>query len=498
MPKERIQRDQLSEKKVKVIMKPEEVNTRHPKPWTGLDMSGVGLLVVNPDVFKLKFLTFIYLNHNNLSFIPPEICELESLTLLDLSHNKLRSLPSEFARLRNLRELLLFHNILSTLPFELGLLFQLVTLGLHGNPLSEPLMTYSLEGTESVMSYLLDNSPISEPPPERLWIPKLNQTTSTEQKFTVFCYNVLFDKFATRQLYGYCPSWALDWDYRKQQIIKDISTWSCDLVLLQEVGQGDFYDFFLGEMQSRGYEGIYRPKSRSRNMNEHDKKTVDGCAIFWTKTKFELKMNFLCEFGHLGAQHGAGSSDMLNRVMPKDNIAVTVLLEYIPTKRQVLVTNAHLTWDPEFKDVKVIQAIMLLEEVSKIIDQHCKSAKPAVIVGGDFNSMPDSGVFEFLTRGRISQSHTDFKSYDYQSFSDKVGFSHDLKLQSVYNGEMPYTNYTNEFKGIIDYVFVNTETIAVKSVLGPVDVKAMESFDGCPNPHFPSDHFSLATELTLK
>lgn len=26
-------------------MKPEEVNTRHPKPWTGLDMSGVGACI---------------------------------------------------------------------------------------------------------------------------------------------------------------------------------------------------------------------------------------------------------------------------------------------------------------------------------------------------------------------------------------------------------------------------------------------------------------------
>lgn len=34
--------------------------------------------------------------------------------------------------------------------------------------------------------------------------------------FTVMCYNVLCDKYATRQMYGYCPSWALNWDYRKK------------------------------------------------------------------------------------------------------------------------------------------------------------------------------------------------------------------------------------------------------------------------------------------
>lgn len=34
--------------------------------------------------------------------------------------------------------------------------------------------------------------------------------------FTVMCYNVLCDKYATRQMYGYCPSWALTWEYRKK------------------------------------------------------------------------------------------------------------------------------------------------------------------------------------------------------------------------------------------------------------------------------------------
>ena len=61
--------------------------------------------------------------------------------------------------LRNLRELLLFHNQLSRLPYELGSLFQMHTLGLHGNPLQDPWLTYSREGTEAVMSNLLDNIP---------------------------------------------------------------------------------------------------------------------------------------------------------------------------------------------------------------------------------------------------------------------------------------------------------------------------------------------------
>lgn len=49
----------------------------------------------------------------------------------------------------------------------------------------------------------------------------------------MMCYNVLCDKYATRQMYGYCPSWALDWDYRKKGILDEIRHYSADIISLQ-------------------------------------------------------------------------------------------------------------------------------------------------------------------------------------------------------------------------------------------------------------------------
>lgn len=55
------------------------------------------------------------------------------------------------------------------------------------------------------------------PPPQRPWIPLARPNrTRPACIFTVMCYNVLCDKYATRQMYGYCPSWALGWEYRKK------------------------------------------------------------------------------------------------------------------------------------------------------------------------------------------------------------------------------------------------------------------------------------------
>lgn len=51
------------------------------------------------------------------------------------------------------------------------------------------------------------------------------------------CYNVLCDKYATRQLYGYCPSWALNWEYRKKGIMEEIVNCDADIISLQVIGK---------------------------------------------------------------------------------------------------------------------------------------------------------------------------------------------------------------------------------------------------------------------
>lgn len=63
-----------------------------------------------------------------------------------------------------------------------------------------------------------------------VWISKVIFPTAL---FSVMCYNVLCDKYATRQLYGYCPSWALNWDYRKKAIIQEILSCNADIISLQ-------------------------------------------------------------------------------------------------------------------------------------------------------------------------------------------------------------------------------------------------------------------------
>ena len=137
-----------------------------------------------------------------------------------------------------------------------------------------------------------------------------------------------------------------------------------------------------------------------------------------------------------------------------------------------------------------------------------------IVVSGDLNSLPESSVIEFLTNGRIPADHTDFQDHGYSGFlarfseSVRPGFRsttgkpelvHQFNLKKAYNGQMQFTNFTYDFRGVIDYIFYSADFISPLGLLGPVSTDWLKQCKviGCPNPHFPSDHFPLLCQFEL-
>ncbi len=142
------------------------------------------------------------------------------------------------------------------------------------------------------------------------------------------CYNVLSANYATPTQFPYCPTWAIDWEYRRRGILEELRHFAPALICLQEIDTDQFESVFVPELAKAGYEGVFLAKSRCRTMELASARKVDGCAIFWLAEKF----NKVAEFHHEFMLSCSSVSDhpsalLLNRVMTRDNVAIGVVLE---------------------------------------------------------------------------------------------------------------------------------------------------------------------------
>jgi CCR4-NOT transcription complex subunit 6 len=505
--------EQLEEERQRRIN--EDINKQF---WTALDLSGQGICHVTPKLFNYNFLQKLYLNHNKLMVVPSSITKLTQLKVLDLSDNMLNELPPELGQLFSLRYLFVFDNKIQSLPYEFGSLFQLEVLGVEGNPINEQTREIlAKEGTRGVIIDLRERAPVTVVSPPREWLlfddPKVEQ--EEPDSFSVLSYNTLCDLYASPQMYAYTPSWALGWKYRSELLKEEILSFDTDIVCFQEADAFNFESYFTPQLAAHGYQGVYWPKTRARTMSEPDSKKVDGCATFYKSAKLNLVDRYCIEYNSLALRKDdlKKTADIYNRVMNKDNIALITIFEYIPSGQLFMVANTHLHWDPAFKDVKLVQVALLLEELERVVDKYASnntqegSKYPKytdrknipLVICGDFNSSVDSGVYQLFSQGKIGAGHPDLEGRVYGRFTDE-GMGHRFTLKSAYNevGELPFTNYTPNFVEVIDYIWYSTPSLSVTRLLGQIDPKYTKHFVGFPNAHHPSDHIPLAAQFSFK
>lgn len=256
--------------------------------WLALDIGGQNIRTISPALFNYTFLDKLYLNNNKLTYLPPAIGRLRNLTHLDLSLNELRQLPPEIGVLVNLRELSLVDNRLNTLPYEMGSLYQLEMLGIEGNPLDEELKLIIAEhGIVELIKHLREQAEVPTPPSERDWIVLDDTPVASHEKVSALSYNILCEKYASQSQYGYTPSAALSWEYRKTAVLEELRARDADIVCLQEIDVESYQDYFRPLLALKDYKGVFWPKSRARTMAEKDAKLVDGCATFYKGSRYE-------------------------------------------------------------------------------------------------------------------------------------------------------------------------------------------------------------------
>lgn len=515
------------------------VHEERRQDWSGMDMSGQALRTLNPKLAEYyPFLTRLFLDNNQLTTLPAEIGMLRTLQVLNVSHNHLQELPNCIGMLSQLKELLLFDNQIRNLPQEVGYLCKLEVLGIVGNPIDKDIKDLIMErGTKELVKTIRDttNPP---PPPKPRQLVVLDDSPASET-FTIFNYNILCAKYATETVYPYTPTQAIDWDYRRELILQEMIEREPDVMCLQEIDQESYNEFFRTALAYHDYKGAFWPKTRARTMADREAKAVDGCAIFFKGAKFILLGKEMVDFANIAINRPdmKGEHDAFNRVMPKDNIGVVCFFENRMTGARMIVATAHLTWDPTFNDVKIVQTAILMEQIIKYADRWAmhppctekektayrlssmddepKAAEPVkhapsvayshgsqipLVLCGDFNSSKESGVYEYLTKGLVLGTHEELGGRSYGNLT-KEGMSHPFKLKSAYIGDQKdhlwFSNYTPGFVSLIDHIFY-TPSLRVQKLLGNVDREHLQTVPGFPHYHFPSDHLALYAEFGIE
>ncbi|KAK7320017.1 hypothetical protein RJT34_04746 [Clitoria ternatea] len=356
---------------------------------------------------------------------------------------------------------------------------------------------------------------------KRDWVEQDHQSLllASPQTFTVASYNILAVRNASQHsdLYVNVPSRYIHWNRRKTVICNELFGWNPDIICLQEV---DKYFELSDILVKAGYAGSYKRRTGD---------SVDGCAMFWKADKFRLLEGESIQFKDIGL---------------RDNVAQLSVFEMCESdSRRLLVGNIHVLYNPNMGEVKLGQIRFLLSRAQYLSK---KWGNTPVVLAGDFNSTPQSGIYKFLSSSELNIMLYDRKELSGQKrcrpahvlgmnketvgplvildgllkcWTDEeveiaTGDSgchlavHPLKLNSSYatvngstntrgfNGEPLATSYHSKFLGTVDYLWYSDGIVPIR-VLDTLPISDLVRAGGLPCKKVGSDHLALVSEFSF-
>lgn len=223
-------------------------------------------------------------------------------------------------------------------------------------------------------------------------IMKKGDVRGKHKVFKVMSYNVLSQSLLYKHLHLYSKhdQDALDWKRRRRLIYNEITTEQPDILCLQEVEEEHISSFY-DRLEVIGYSSVYKQRTGNH---------VDGCAIYFKPSVFELQEKSTVEFKQPGV-----------RVLDRDNVGVVLKFRVTNNPDNYLVVaTTHLLYNPRRQDVKLAQVQVLLAEIERFAyNSKTKSYYP-VILTGDFNLTPGTGVYKLITEGHIKYEGMSYKT----------------------------------------------------------------------------------------
>lgn len=338
-------------------------------------------------------------------------------------------------------------------------------------------------------------------------------------RFRVLSYNILHEYGAKRLNRFHQGAWYRG---RVARLAAQIRQLSPDIACLQEVDDTTL-STIMTELGSDFSCGV-------RMLNE-TLSPQDGCAILIRTSRFKVIGEPHCfrlrdvvqdhfpQAADIQARGAGLGAALWRELRAKMNLAVALHLRSCQSGQegnmdpQLSVISSHLYWDPKYPDIKLLQAFFLASELSRF------SGNGPAILGADMNSTPAlggdadgtgdlSGVYKLLTQGSVAPEHPHHPVTLRPSKSILRGVGLDdvpvletepfrSAYQEAFGVEGPYTNYTREFRGVLDYILYRGRGLHLCSAIPLPAPEKLKAAGPLPSIDFPSDHLPLVVDFTL-
>ncbi|CAG9825169.1 unnamed protein product [Phaedon cochleariae] len=315
------------------------------------------------------------------------------------------------------------------------------------------------------------------------------------EQFRVVSYNILAERYTSiDDNYSYCSPKYIVFDYRKQLLWRELSGFNADIICLQEVDSIHYHNYLKPKFKEQQFSSTYNKKGNS---------IPEGLACFFRKSRFRFieanhivygqeisKLRIFKPIWELVKKNEDVKTEFM-RVLT--SLQVLILQVKGHRNKHLLVANTHLYYHPEANHIRLLQATMATAYINMLKKRYAKS-NISVIFCGDFNSNPSKSLFPFMIQGKIHPSHEDCLKI---SPNGRALLHHDFYFDSACETSK-YTNYTPDYKGCLDYIFIENGKLSIENVVPLPDEEELSKHEGLPNKYYPSDHLPLVVDLKFK
>ncbi|KAK1126128.1 hypothetical protein K0M31_004769 [Melipona bicolor] len=234
-------------------------------------------------------------------------------------------------------------------------------------------------------------------------------TSNSEESFIlrVLSFNILAQYLLETYsfLYTAHDKQALSWEIRRQLLLEEILGMQANVICLQEM-QEEHLEEFLIPFKELGYNYLFKKRT-------NDKK--DGLLFLYRSDQLILLDYAKVELYQPGIE-----------LLSRDNVGIIAKLAVRKSPEiQLVIATTHLLYNPRRNDVRLGQAQLLLAEIERIafLENTMTGAKYLpIILTGDFNLKPYSGVYKFIVEGvfKYQGKGRNLERTDYRSLSNSL------------------------------------------------------------------------------